>query len=190
MTDVAAPRPLDEVDFQVIYARSIGMTWDEAGRFVQTVGHPNGITEKTCRNRYKDNQLAFDRLISKFSGPIRAQMEEFKAITKDEYREKLAAMRAKGAKTKELALDYAISNPTDATALTLGVKVADSLEDREFGKASQVHKVSGEHTVNHLVFNPQPVRQLAAQEVDMLNSKRLLDALPADVLEAEVVEPT
>lgn len=63
-------------------------------------------------------------------------------------------------------------------------------------RANVDHKITGQIGHAHIVaFDPLPVRQLAAQELDMINSSRLLKQLPAGVIadanetiDADVIE--
>lgn len=181
---------LDEVDFQIIFALAMGQNQEEAGRFVCTPLIPGGITDRTVRNRINAHRAEYDRLIPRFALAINQKQLAFEEITKEQYREKLQKLRAKGLKVKELALDSGIEHASDVEKLSLAVKVAEGLEERDLGKATQVHKMEGqvEHT-HRLTWNPQPIRALAQQEADMLNSQKLLSALSdtSDAVEAEVV---
>lgn len=160
------------------------MTWEEVGSFVETPQFPTGVTEKTARNRYQANKPTFDRLILKLSGKVRQQQQQFEDLTKQQYRERIEKLRAKAISVKERALDEALVNDEH---LALGVKVAESIENRDFGMARQVVDNSGEVNHNHFVWTAQSRDQLVAQERDMLDSGDLLRALPGDVLEADIV---
>jgi hypothetical protein len=187
MADRTADKVFDEADVLIIVGRALGKTHEGVGKWVSTPTFATGVSEKTVRNRINDMGDAFDRLIGRISLEFSKRDTEFEQITKERYREKLAELRGKAVRVKEKALDHAIINDTDTDALSLGVKVADSLEDRDLGKATQVHKVNSDHR-HILMFNPQPVRKLIAQEVDMDDSRKLLESLGDDVLEAEVIE--
>lgn len=176
----------DEADVLIIAGRCLGMSYEATGDWVCTPSFPAGVSEKTVRNRIANNREAYDRLLSRIGVAFKKKEEEIEEISREKYREKLQKLRGKAVRVKELALDHAINNAFDVKALTLGAQVAESVEDRDLGKASQVHKVEG--GVHHVhTFNPQPIRQLLGQEVDMVNSNRLLNSLPKDVIDAKVV---
>lgn len=184
---IGAQNELDEIDFQIIVGLCLRKTQAEVGAWVSTPEKPAGISERTVRNRIEQKQVAYDRLRAHFGASLNQQRIEFEAITKQEYREKLETLRAKSVAVKELALDSALSGGS----LELGVKVADSIEDREFGKASQVHKHEGDVNVSHqVVWKPQDVRMLIRQERDIADSDDLLKFLPGEVLEGELVATT
>lgn len=184
MTDSDASKPLDEADFQIIVALAIGMDQVSAGKWVCTADFPDGMSDRSVRNREARNKPAYDRLKVKIGSALHAQRSEFEELTKEKYREQFARLRAKGLAVKEKALDAALISDEH---LALGVKVAESVEDRDFGKAKQVMENVGDVNHHHFVWTPQTREQLMAQERDMIGSDDLLRALPGEVLEGEVV---
>lgn len=186
MSDPIAPRTLDEADYQICVARSLGLTWLEVAKFIETPAFPTGMSDKGCRNRYENAKPVFDRLIAKFAGRIRREQEAFEELTKQQYRDKLAKLRDKAYRVKERALDAGLESDE---FLPLAAKVADTIEDRDFGKAKQVVENTGDVTHN-LVWTSQTAQQLWAQERDILASDDLLNLLPGEVLEAEIVAPS
>jgi len=184
MNDSDAHKPLDEADFQIIAALALGMDQVSAGKWVCTSEFPQGISDRSVRNREARNKPAYDRLKVKIGSALHAQRAEFEDMTKEKYREQFARLRSKGLAVKEKALDAALVSDEH---LALGVKVAESVENRDFGMAKQVVENSGD--VNHHlnVWTPQTRDQLMSQERDMLASDDLLRALPGEVLEGEVV---
>ena len=190
MSETAESRPLDEIDLQIIVALCLGMNQESAGNWICTPDCPSGVSERTVRNRIARNRAAYDRLRQRLGEAFHRKEVEIEALSKDKYREKLADLRSKGFRVKEIALDQAIANPYHTDFLTLGVKVADSVEDRDFGKAKQIHEHEGDVNVNHRIWGkPQPAEVLAAQDADIASSQRLLAAVSADVLEGELVTP-
>jgi hypothetical protein len=183
-----APKLFDELDVLLLAGLALGMTQEKAGKWAATPQFRDGVSDRTVRNRLEATAPTSERLLMKLSEAFRRKEEAFEELTRDAYKKKLETLRDKAYKVKERALDNALDSVNDTEALALGVKVADGVEDRDLGKASQVHKHEGSVIQNHVFWNPQPVRALAEQEVDMLNSSRLLAALPADAIEAEVVQ--
>ena len=177
----------DELDLQILAGLCLGMTQEATGDWCCTPSFPAGVSERTVRNRIADNREAYDRCLVKIGAAFKRKQEEFEDITKAQYREKLARMRSKALRVKDIALDGAITNPTDVNFVALGVKVAESIEDRDFGKAKQVVEASGEVRHEHYIWTTETREQLLAQEYDMIESQKLLGAVPKDVLEAEVV---
>lgn len=175
---------LDEVDLLVIVGISTGMTQEQAGAWVCTPSLPTGITPRAIRARMQAKKAHYERLITQITGRIRQTQQQFEDITKEQYKAKLEKLRSKGIQAKEKALDAGIDGTGD---LALAVKVADSIEDRDFGKVSQVHKHEGAVDVNHKMVW-QPERVLIQQEHDIQDSARLLSGLPSEVLEAEVLD--
>jgi hypothetical protein len=184
MTELNDSPALDEADFQLIVALAIGMNQIDAGKWVCTPDFPDGMSDRSVRNRESKKKASYDWLKVKIGSALQAKRAEFEELTKEKYREQFARLRAKGLAVKEKALDAALVSDE---MLPLGVKVAESVEDRDFGKAKQVMESVGD--VNHhlYVWTPQTPQQLLAQEHDMLDSDELLKALPGDVLEAELV---
>lgn len=187
MPKKANGRPLDETDCQLISALALGMSQEEAGEWVRTPLHPNGISDRSIRNRMQDLPEIYERCIVKISEAFRRNKQEFEQITRQQFREKLEKLRDKSVRVKETALDQALSNPTSAEFLGLGVKVADSIEDRDFGKAKQVLSGEFHSTHEHFVWTSQTKAELLAQERDILESQKLLSSAPPDAIEAEVV---
>lgn len=181
---------LDETDVLIIAGICLGMTQETAGEFAVSVQHPQGVSQRTVRNRRDDKPDIYDRLISRISVAFARQREEFEDLTKAQFREKLDRLRHKSVRVKEIVLDQAIQNPTAAEFLALGLKAADGVEDRDFGKAKQVVDHSGDVNHNVFVWTSETREQLLAQERDMLASDGLLKMLPGEVLEAELVPET
>lgn len=177
----------DELDVQIIAGLCLGMTQEAVGNWVCTPTFPAGVSERTVRNRIADNREEYDRCLVRVGTAFKRKQEEFEDLTKAQYREKLAKLRSKGLRVKELGLDAAISNPTDPNLLGIGVRVAESIEDRDFGKATQVVDNTGDVRHHHLIWTSETREQLMRQEYDMRESQRLLEAVPKDVVEAEVV---
>lgn len=177
----------DEADVLIIAGLCLGMTQEVAGNWVATPAFPTGFTERTVRNRLAAHPEVIDRLMGRIASAFKKKEAEFEDLTRQQYREKIEKLRSKAVKVKELALDHAINNETDTEALNLGIKVAESVEDRDFGKAKQVVESAGDVNHHHFVWTQQTREQLLAQERDILASGDLLKALPGDVLEAEVV---
>ena len=177
----------DEADVLIIAGAALGMSQEAIGNWICTPAFPAGVSERTVRNRISENRESYDRLVTRIGAAFTRKKEEFEELTKADYRQKLEKLRAKGLRVKELALDQGIEMPYQPEFLKLAVNVAESLEDRDFGKAKQVVDHSGE--VNHTVFvwTSETREQLLAQEHDMLEAGTMLKALPGDVLEAEVV---
>lgn len=179
-----ATHALDEADFQLIVALAIGMNQVDAGKWVCTAEFPAGMSDRSVRNRLAAKKAAYDSLKVKIGSALHAQRAEFEALTKEKYLEQFSRLRAKGLAVKEKALDAALVSDE---MLALGVKVAESVEDRDLGKAKQVMENVGDVNHHHFVWTPQTAKQLLAQEHDMIDSDDLLKALPGDVLEAEVL---
>lgn len=180
-------RIFDEADVLIIAGRALGMTQEAIGKWLCTPTHPTGVSERTVRNRIAEQQEPYDRLTNHLALTFRRHEEEFKEITKAEYTKMREKLRSKGIRAKELALDQGIQNPGVTDALALAVKVADGLEERDFGKARQVIDHSGEIEHRVVVWTSDTPKQLMAHEVDMDDSAQLLNALSGDVLEAELV---
>ena len=176
---------LDEADFQILVALAAGKSQSEAGGWVSTPEFPAGLTDRTVRNRIAAKQAAYDRLRTKVAELLTREKREYEELTKQKYLEKLGNLRSKGLELKDKILTDATEGRGD---LALGLKVAESVEERDFGKATQVQRVEGEVNHNLLVWKPQPVRALLQQELDIRDSDDLLKALPDGVLEAEVVQ--
>lgn len=177
----------DELDVQIIAGLSLGMTQQATAKWVCTPDYPTGVTDRTVRNRLADKQIAFERLILHIARAFSRKEEEFEALTKEKYRERLERLRSKSVRVKELALDNALQSPNAVDSLALGVKVAESIEDRDFGKAKQVVEHDGDVNHNYILWTGVTPRQLEAHQVDMDDSEDLLKALPGDVMDAEVV---
>ncbi len=177
----------DELDVQLIAGLCLGMTQEAVGNWACTPVFPSGVSERTVRTRLADNREAYDRCIFRIGVAFKRKEEEFEELTKAQYREKLSRLRSKGLRVKELGLDAAISNPLSPELLGLGIRVAESIEDRDFGKAKQVVEASGEVRHDHFIWTSETMAQLMAQEFDMRDSDKLLEAVPKDVLEAEIV---
>lgn len=182
-----AEKIFDEMDVQIIAGLCLGMTQEAIGNWICTPIFKAGVSERTVRTRIADNREAIDRCAFRIGVAFKRKEEEFEEITKAQYREKLAKLRSKGLRVKELGLDAAISNPTSVEHLSLGVKVAEALEDRDLGKATQVVASTGEVRHDHYIWTSETPAQLMGQEYDMRESQKLLEAVPKDVLEAEVV---
>ena len=181
-------RIFDELDCQIIAGLGLGMTQEAVGNWVCTPEFPAGVSERTVRNRIAANRDAYDRCLFRVGTAFKKKQEEFEDLTKQQYREKLAKLRSKGLRVKEQALDTALQNPLSPELLGLGVKVAESIENRDFGNAKQVVETYAEGRVDHFVWTSDTRQQLIAQERDMFAAEMLLKALPGDVLEAELVE--
>jgi hypothetical protein len=162
----------NERDAQIAIGLAFGLSREETGRRVCTSEFPSGVTERTVYNRVKTNGKFIDDVI-KFVRSLRDEREtEIKQLDKKSVRAEL-----------ETLLGSAVG--TLRKALTEGdVKAAIEVLDRNLGKATQVHKHEGDVLVNHTVT----IRQIIDQSQDALESQRLLGSLPAEVLEAEIVE--
>lgn len=179
---------LDELDVLIVAGLCLGMTQEAVGNWACTPTFPAGVSERTVRNRVAEHRETFDRLLFRVGLSFQRKQEEFEELTKAQYREKLAKLRSKGLRVKELGLDAAISNPTSVEHLNLGAKIAESLEDRDLGKATQVIDTSGEVRHDHYIWTSESPAELMEQERDMIESRKLLSAVPADVIEAELVQ--
>jgi hypothetical protein len=165
----------------------MGMTQEATGNWCCTPVFPYGVSERTVRNRQADKREAYDRCLFRIGAAFKREKEAIQEISRTEYREKLAKMRGLGLAAKKAALHSGIDNPTDPALLGLAVRVAESMENREFGMAKQVVEASHDGRVDHFIWTSDSPRQLMAQEMDMRESEALLRSLPSDVLEAEVV---
>lgn len=173
-------RELDEVDFQIIIQLCLGKSQDAAGDWVCTPEFPAGISGRTVRKRIDIKRAAYDRLRERIGPALQKKQEEFEEVTKQHYLEKLGRLRSKGYLVKEKALDNAINGQGD---MALGVKVADGIEDRDFGRVSQVHKLEGGFNVNHTVTH-LPARTVIELARALEDSRQLLPA-PQSVIDAE-----
>lgn len=169
----------DETDILLILALALGKSREDAGRIA-------GIEEDVVAWRLDSKAEEYERVVARVAVPLNERKIEIETLTREQYAEKRGKLRGKALAVKELALDAAILNTGDLDALTLGNKVADAIEDRDFGKPKEVKEVRARHEL--VVWNPQPLRKLAREERDMLDSDDLLALLPADAIEAEVVE--
>lgn len=181
-------RIFDEADVLVIAGLALGMTQEAIGNWVCTPMFPAGFSERTVRNRLSENREAYDRLVLRLASAFRRKEEEFEDLTKEKYKEKLAKLRGQRFRVQELALTQGIENPVDSNVLGLAVRVAQNLDDRDFGKAKQVIEGTGGFEHNHnVIWTSQTREDLVQQELDIRESRRLLNALPDGVIEAEIV---
>lgn len=180
-----------EDDMYIIVGIATGMTHEQAGEFLATVRYPNGVSGRCVRNWQAAKREIYDRAILRIASRWKQLAEEFRQITRDELRGELEKLRHKAVRVKDKVLDHALTNASDTAALTLGDRAADSLIDRDLGRAAQTHRLEGKATVEHnlrIWGMPQPAGRLAAQDRDMEDSDDLLASVPAEVLEAEVVQ--
>lgn len=177
----------DEADVLIVMGMCLGMSQEAIGNWICTPAFPAGVSERTVRNRIAGNREAYDRLLFRGGTAFKRKEEEIEEISREKYREKLAQLRSKAVRVKEIALDTAIDQQFNPDFLKIGVQVAESIEDREFGKAKQVVESTGDVRHDVIVWTRETPAQLMAQERDMVSSGELLKALPGDVLEAEVV---
>lgn len=177
----------DELDIQIIAGLAMGMTQEAVGNWCCTPIHTGGVSERTVRNRMAEQREAYDRLLFRIGAAFKREKETIQDISRQEYREKLAKLRGKAYRVKDLALESGITNPTDPNLLGIAVKVAQSVEDREFGQAKQIVETLIDGRVEHFVWTTETRQQLLAQERDMLESAALKNSLPGEILEAEVV---
>jgi hypothetical protein len=164
----------NERDLQIAVCLAFGMTQDEAAARVVTPEHPTGVTGRTVRNRLDTNGNWINSVIRYISQIRRERDVETVVSTKAQLRELME---------KELGSAWA--------AIITAIRDGDTdnawrLVEHQLGRPSQVHKVEGETTVKHIIWQPQPVRALLQQERDIADSDLLLKALP-EPLEAELV---
>lgn len=180
---------IEEADIYVIVGLALGMTHDQVGAWVCTLDYPNGITGRTVRNWNERKQPVYDRIRMRIVEKFNQAKEEFRQITRDEVKQELEALRHKAVTVRSRVLDHALKNSSDTAALSLGDRAAADLLDRDLGKAAQFHMVAGEVNHNHRIWGvPQPAALLEAQERDMADSEDLLSKLPADLVDAEIVQ--
>lgn len=178
---------LDESEVLVIAALALNMGQEEAGRFAISAAYPSGISGRSVRKWIEAKPDLFERLILRIKGVVAREHQEFAELTREQYRERLQKLRHKSVRVKELGLDAAINNPTDIAALSLGVKIADGVENRDLGMAKQHVEVGGNVNHDHFLFTAQTKAELLAQEAEIESSRLLLSGLPTEVYEAEVL---
>lgn len=178
---------ITEEDLYVIVGLALGMTHEQTGQFVCTLKFPTGITGRCVRNWLGgEKSELYARAIRKISTRWADAKEEFRKLTQAELRGEIERLRHKAIRVKETALDHALQNPNDTTAVSVGDKAADRLIDRDLGRATNVHKIEGELTHKHQIWGAaQPRALLESQERDIADSDDLLTSL--DIVEAEVL---
>lgn len=181
--------PFDETDILLIVALALGRTQGDAGKFAATLDHPQGISERSVRERIKKDPDAYERLTSLISSEVTYKTQvEIEELTKEKYVEKRGKLRGKALVVKEMALNAAILRSSDIDALTLGNRVADAIEDRDFGKAKEIKEVNTRADV--VVWHAEKVSKLTRDELEMRESADLLKMLPSGVIDAEFEDVT
>ena len=169
----------DETDILLIIALALGKSQEDAAVFA-------GISDEACRVLLDTRSAAYAVILSTITEELRLRVSAAEDLTREQYVGKRGKLRGKASVVKELALNAAIQHPSDIDALTLGNKVADAIEDRDFGKPKEIKEVRERRDI--VVWNPQPLSRLTREERDILDAEDLLLLLPADAIEAEVVE--
>lgn len=187
MTKLVPETVLDESEVLVIAALALGMGQEDAGRFAISAAYPAGISGRSVRKWMEAKPDLFERLIRNIKGVVAREHREFADMTRQQFREKLQKLRSKSAAVTEKVLDAALDNATDVQFLSLGLKAAQNIEDRDLGKAKQMVGYDGNVTVDHFVTTRHTQQDLLEQENDIEASQNLLSGLPAEVFEAEVV---
>lgn len=161
---------------QLAFLAILGYHKNESPERVQLDAYPTGISERTVFKHIKEHDAGYRRILDWANLNRREKSIVVKELNASQVRKELETFL--GEATAQLLT--AIKNGDVGTAIWL--------IEQSIGKPAQKHDVKHGGGVAHVVFNPRPVRELAATELDLVKAEALLKALPEGVLEAEVVE--
>lgn len=191
--------PFDGTDCLLIFALALGKTQEQAGKWAVDASHPDGLTARSVRTRTKEKAEVYDAIIPRMKAEmarIRAAVcSEIKDLTAKEFMRENERALGLAAVVKRRILEEGVTS-FDPEVMALAGKMASEVTDRQFGKPKQQISVDRSNVI--LVFDPIPLQQAKRDQIELIDSKRLirewipeLDGadIPADdeALEAEVV---
>lgn len=162
---------------QIAYLRVIGYTAREIPEKIQTPDHPSGVSYRLIFNHVKEHEQEYKPIEQWYNLYRREKAITVKQLAADTIKKELETYLGDAAATLLQAV-----RDGDAEA-------AKWIIEQSIGKPTQTTKLTGGVLHGHVVFDPRPVKELAMQENDMINSQKLLKLLPAVTEPEPLSEP-